>query len=535
MEFLEQILEFRPQTMEEEDTKHRLLTDIEQYGERILCRENQGVHMTVGSMILDTEYRRTLMAYHRIYQSFAWTGGHCDGEGDLLSVALREAKEETGIGEVWPVTQKILGLYRLPVPQHRKNGRTVPGHIHYVAAFGLLAPEKQNLRVKKKENEAVSFFSVEDMEQVCTEPHMLPVYRQLLKRMLALRQKKQDGFSQLPRRLVPWYTEHARLLPWRRDREPYHVWLSEIMLQQTRVEAVKGYYERFLQELPTIGSLAQAPEDRLLKLWEGLGYYTRVRNLQKAAKQIIQMHQGIFPREYADIRALPGIGDYTAGAIASICFEEPEPAVDGNVLRVISRITEDFTPLHRPELKKGITKALRKVYPKGECGLFTQALMELGATVCLPNGAPACAVCPVQDICMTSGRQTALSLPVKKQKKPRRIEERTVFVACCGNQYAVCRRRNTGLLAGCWQFPNTEKKLTAEEAMQTARQWGLQPSELLRTVDRVHIFSHVEWHMRGVYFLCRETPETFQWVTPEEIETEISLPTAFRMFWQEAI
>ena len=207
----------------------------------------------------------------------------------------------------------------------------------------------------------------------------------------------------LPETLLPWFAEHRRDLPWRRDREPYHVWLSEIMLQQTRVEAVRGYYERFLTALPTVQALADAPEDRLLKLWEGLGYYSRARNMQKAAQVIVTQHGGVFPREYDDVRALPGVGPYTAGAICSICFELPTPAVDGNVLRVAARLLRLDAPVTEERIKRGIGEMLEKIYPAGRCGDFTQALMELGATVCLPNGEPKCALCPVAAFCAARG------------------------------------------------------------------------------------------------------------------------------------
>ena len=207
-------------------------------------------------------------------------------------------------------------------------------------------------------------------------------------------------FARLPAMLLPWYAENKRELPWRQDREPYHVWLSEIMLQQTRVEAVRGYYARFLTALPTVQALADCDDELLHKLWEGLGYYSRVRNLKKAAGVIMERHGGVFPQKYEDILALPGIGAYTAGAICSICFEKPTPAVDGNVLRVVSRVTESKAPITEPKVKKEITEKLRAVYPKNHCGDFTQALMELGATVCVPNGSPHCANCPLQNVCI---------------------------------------------------------------------------------------------------------------------------------------
>ena len=235
-------------------------------------------------------------------------------------------------------------------------------------------------------------------------------------------------FSQLPTLLLPWYEANKRDLPWRQDREPYHVWLSEIMLQQTRVEAVRSYYIRFLAALPTVRALAEADPEQLNKLWEGLGYYSRVRNLQKAAKQIMDLHSGIFPSDHEEIRKLAGIGDYTAGAVGSICFGLPTPAVDGNVLRVCSRLTADSSPIDKPQTKKALTASLAEIYPEGRCGDFTQALMELGATVCVPNGAPKCEACPLSAICLAHRDSLETELPIKTAKKPRRQEQMTVFV-----------------------------------------------------------------------------------------------------------
>lgn len=335
--------------------------------------------------------------------------------------------------------------------------------------------------------------------------------------------------SALPELLLPWYYVSARDLPWRQDREPYHVWLSEIMLQQTRVEAVRQYYIRFLTVLPTIADLAAAKEESLYKLWEGLGYYTRVRNLQKAAQVIMKDHNGCFPQNYDAIRALPGIGDYTAGAIASICFELPTPAVDGNVLRVVSRVTASDAPIDALSTKRCITKELAAVYPKGNCGTFTQALMELGATVCIPNGAPHCETCPLREICLAHARGMEQILPVKAKKKARRIEEKTVFLLHCEDQWAIEKRPKRGLLAGLWQFPNTEGVLTPEEAIRLAAQWGTEPIELEQQINRTHIFTHVEWHMTAYYIECREMPECFVWKQEEQFFEEIALPTAFRI------
>ena len=336
--------------------------------------------------------------------------------------------------------------------------------------------------------------------------------------------------EQLPVLLLPWFAEHRRDLPWRRDREPYHVWLSEIMLQQTRVEAVRGYYLRFLERLPDIAALASAPEDVLLKLWEGLGYYSRVRNLQKAAQCVMEQHDGEFPQELSAIRALPGIGDYTAGAIASICFEAPTAAVDGNVLRVILRLTVCADSPADVRVRRRIGEELSAVYPAGHCGDFTQALMELGATVCLPNGAPQCGACPLRALCEAHAQGTELQFPTKPPKKPRRIEQRTVFVLQCGDRLAVCKRPSRGLLAGLWQLPDVPGKLETAEALRQAEQWGVHPTGILKPADRTHIFTHVQWDLRGVWLTCAAEAPQFTWADEDALRHEIGLPTAYRQF-----
>ena len=333
--------------------------------------------------------------------------------------------------------------------------------------------------------------------------------------------------AQLPEALLRWYQEHKRDLPWRADREPYHIWLSEIMLQQTRVEAVKGYYNRFLSKLPTISDLASAEDELLLKLWEGLGYYSRVRNLKKAAQVIMQRHGGVFPGEYEAVLALPGIGEYTAGAICSIAFEQKTAAVDGNVLRVVSRLWADETPIDRPECKKKVKLQLEKVYPE-EAGDFTQALMELGATVCGPNKAPDCENCPCKTFCMGRKQGIAAELPVKTPKKGRRTEEKTVFILRCGEQYALCKRPDTGLLAGMWQFPEVPEILELPRAIEAL---GLPVTNVFRQTEKNHIFTHIEWKMRGFYMEVAEKGAGFFWLSPEEIAGSAALPTAYRQFW----
>ena len=338
-------------------------------------------------------------------------------------------------------------------------------------------------------------------------------------------------YRQLPEALLGWYHTHKRDLPWRQDQDPYHVWLSEIMLQQTRVEAVKGYYSRFLEALPTVEALANCEEEQLLKLWEGLGYYTRARNLKKAAQVIVQQYAGVFPREYEKILALPGIGEYTAGAISSICFDAPVAAVDGNVLRVISRITDDATPIDLPAYKAAVRRSLAAVYPK-EAGNFTQALMELGATLCGPNRKPECENCPCRGFCLGFQRNTAESLPVKQPRKHRRVEEKTVFILSCQGSYALCKREDTGLLAGLWQFPDVEGKLELQDALKKVEEMGLKTVQIYKQVERKHIFTHVQWEMRGYYLEVEAQGGDLIWHSAAQLEQDAALPTAYRQFYE---
>ena len=243
----------------------------------------------------------------------------------------------------------------------------------------------------------------------------------------------------------------------------------------------------------------------------------------------MELHGGVFPRTYAEVRALPGIGPYTAGAICSICFDLPTPAVDGNVLRVITRLLAWDACVDREGTKKAVHDALASVYPP-EAGTFTQSLMELGATVCVPNGAPNCEACPLREICRAcaSGEQTRY--PVRQKKKERRIEDRTVFVLRCGSDEAVRKRPRRGLLADLWEYPNVSGTLDPAAAVEQAQAWGCEPGELQMQLDRVHIFTHVQWNLRCYYITCRAKPACFTWASPEQMDNEIALPTAFRMF-----
>ena len=337
--------------------------------------------------------------------------------------------------------------------------------------------------------------------------------------------------TRLPGVLLPWYRENRRHLPWRQTKEPYHIWVSEIMLQQTRVEAVKGYYARFLDRLPDIGALANCDDEELHKLWEGLGYYSRVRNLKKAARVILDCHGGVFPSEYPSVRALPGIGDYTAGAICSIAFGLPTPAVDGNVLRVLARLRADEAPIDLPAVKKRVQRELETIYPTDCPGEFTQALMELGATVCVPNGEPKCGLCPCRSFC--TGRGNWQALPVKLPKKTKKQENRTVFLLHCGENWAIEKRPDRGLLAKLWQFPNESGQFSAEEAVRWAEQRGLHPRNVERSLDRHHIFTHIRWDMRAWFLEVDEAAGGFTWLTLDEIDEQAALPTAFRQFREE--
>lgn len=339
--------------------------------------------------------------------------------------------------------------------------------------------------------------------------------------------KQDDILKQLPGALLPWYAAKARDLPWRKDTDPYHIWVSEIMLQQTRVEAVRGYYLRFMEAFPTVQALAAADETHLLKLWEGLGYYNRARNLQKAAKQIAAAG-GVFPRNYNEVLALPGIGAYTAGAICSICYNLPVAAVDGNVLRVVSRLTADNAPIDIEKTKKDMAAALERIYPAGNCGTFTQALMELGATVCLPRS-PDCAACPAAGFCLAREQGCAAQLPVKAKKMEKRTEARTVLLLRCDGSLAIRRRENKGLLAGLYELPNLAGALTPEQAFQAAADFGCRPSELCRETHKTHVFTHLIWEMTCYHILCTQMPNAFIWASEAELYSHYALPTAFRI------
>lgn len=353
------------------------------------------------------------------------------------------------------------------------------------------------------------------------------------------RKLRKGCIKDIPKPLLKWYDNNRRVLPWREDATPYRVWVSEIMLQQTRVEAVKPYFERFMTALPDIQSLARAEEELLLKLWEGLGYYNRVRNLQKAAIQIMENYGGVMPSDYEELLNLKGIGSYTAGAIASIAYGKRVPAVDGNVLRVISRITMNDEDIALPAVKKKREEELLDIMPERP-GDFNQAMMEIGAMVCIPNGAPKCSECPLKDICKANATGTQLMYPKKGKKKPRSIEEKTVLVIRDANTAALHKRPDKGLLAGMYEFPTMEGHKTAEEVVDWLSQKGLKTLRILPLKDSTHIFTHKEWHMKAYMIRVDElaekkgtlSEENWLFAEASQAEEKYPLPSAFAAYTQ---
>ena len=331
--------------------------------------------------------------------------------------------------------------------------------------------------------------------------------------------------------LLEWYHRQKRILPWRDQKNAYYTWVSEIMLQQTRVEAVKPYFIRFVRELPDVEALAVCPEEKLLKLWEGLGYYSRVRNMQKAALQMMEEFGGKLPESYEELRKLKGIGSYTAGAIASIAYGIPVPAVDGNVLRVISRITESREDIMQQSVRSKMQQTLQQIIPREEPGDFNQALMELGAMVCVPNGAPDCEHCPVGQLCLARRHHSIGEIPVKKPKKARKTEERTVFVIQDGQRTMIRKRPEKGLLAGLYELPNVPGYLKREEALKYVESLRLEPLFIEPLEEARHIFSHIEWQMKAyrirVSSLTDETDSDMLFVDKRKSKERYAIPSAF--------
>lgn len=336
--------------------------------------------------------------------------------------------------------------------------------------------------------------------------------------------------------LLAWFSAHARVLPWRQEATPYRVWVSEIMLQQTRVEAVKPYFERFLKALPDVNALAECEEETLLKLWEGLGYYNRVRNMQAAAKTVMEEYGGQLPSDYDALKKLKGIGSYTAGAIASIAYGKANPAVDGNVLRVISRVAADGRDIMKQSVRTNMEHQIGMVMPHDAPGAFNQALMELGATVCLPNGEPKCEECPWHALCVARRQNLIAELPVKSKGSARRVEERTVLLIDDGSKIALRRRPKRGLLAGMYEFPNELGHMDAGEAIAYVKRLPLNPLRIQRLADAKHIFSHVEWHMKGFWIRVEEEPKQggreLLFAEASEFREHYPMPSAFAAYME---
>ncbi len=341
--------------------------------------------------------------------------------------------------------------------------------------------------------------------------------------------------------LLEWYHKGHRQLPWRENRDPYRIWVSEIMLQQTRVEAVKPYFERFMEQLPNVEALAEVEEEVLLKLWEGLGYYSRARNLKKAAGIIMEKYGGRIPKTYEELIGLPGIGSYTAGAISSIAFGQRAPAVDGNVLRILSRLAVREEDITRPETKRKLEQILASVIPESCPGDFNQALMELGATVCLPGGKPKCRDCPWERLCLAHRQGREEDFPLKKPKPERKIEKRTILLIRDDGRSAIRKRPDTGLLAGMYEFPGLDGHKSEKRVLEYIKQMGLVPLQIQKLAPSKHIFSHREWHMIAYRIRVDELApeseilkqEAWIYAKPEEIAVKYPIPSAFSAYLEE--
>ena len=344
---------------------------------------------------------------------------------------------------------------------------------------------------------------------------------------------KEERLRAMAGPLLAWYDENKRDLPWRGVPDPYKVWVSEIMLQQTRVAAVLPYYRAWMEELPTVEALASVSDEKLMKLWQGLGYYSRARNLQKAARMIAETFGGRFPETYTDLLKLPGVGAYTAGAVASIAFGQPVPAVDGNVLRAAARVADIREDIMEPRIRNSIQVLMEAAVPADRPGEFNQALMDLGATVCLPNGAPECGRCPLAELCEANRLGIQTELPVRRKKAPRRVEELTVYLLLRDGKIALRQRGKRGLLAGLWEFPHAPESLDEARAAGPVEGWGLTPLAWKKKLTAKHIFTHVEWHMTGYLLTVRGEAPGFTWADGPGLEA-LAVPSAFAKFLEEA-
>lgn len=345
--------------------------------------------------------------------------------------------------------------------------------------------------------------------------------------------KKKEILGAAVRPLLDWYDKNQRDLPWRRTRDPYRIWVSEIMLQQTRVGAVLEHYLAWMEALPTVEDLAAVEEERLMKLWQGLGYYSRARNLQKAAQYIVNDLGGRFPDAYEALLALPGVGDYTAGAVASIAFDRPVPAVDGNVLRVAARLANIDEDVMDPKVRQKIRGLMEDTMSRERPGSYNQALMDLGSSVCPPKGTPLCGECPLREICEARRLGLQDKLPVRAKKAPRRVEELTVYVLLREGRVALRKRPSTGLLAGLWEFPHVSGALSEERAGESLGPWGLTALDWRERILSRHLFTHVEWQMTGYVLTVKGDYAGFTWADAQELEA-LAVPSAMRKYLEAA-
>ncbi|MBR2259505.1 MAG: A/G-specific adenine glycosylase [Blautia sp.] len=333
--------------------------------------------------------------------------------------------------------------------------------------------------------------------------------------------------------LIEWYHRNKRSLPWRGQHQAYYTWVSEIMLQQTRVEAVKPYFLRFVEELPDVFALADCDPDRLLKLWEGLGYYSRVKNMQEAAKTITTEYHGVIPDSFDALLKLKGIGRYTAAAIASIAYGEKAACVDGNVLRVFMRLTENPADIRKAAVKREVEKELEEMMPAEAPGDFNQAMMELGALICVPNGLPKCGECPLRRQCLAFLHDTVSLYPGKTAAKEREKEDRTILILQDEEGTAVRKRPPGVVLAGLYEPVNIPGHLSEQEVQAWAERAGLHPIEIEALPASRHVFTHLEWRMKAY----RIRVGTLEGIENKEVpalvrmkKEEYAIPSAFRAY-----
>lgn len=336
--------------------------------------------------------------------------------------------------------------------------------------------------------------------------------------------------KKITKELIEWYLENKRDLPWRHTKNPYYIWISEIMLQQTRVEAVKEYYIRFIDKLPTLKDLAEATDDTLLKLWEGLGYYSRVRNMQKAAKILVGMGKENLPDTLEELLALPGIGKYTAGAILSIAYNKPSIAIDGNVYRVLGRYYAIEEDISKNSTYSVYASMVEDILPKTNAGDFTQSFMDLGSMVCTPKS-PKCRECPLYKDCRARILNKMEMFPVKEKKKEQRIEERTIFLYVYQDKVAIQKRDANGLLASMYEFPNILGTPSLIDVENDLLQSGVSFQSALEVGKSKHVFSHIIWYMRGYLIRLHEPLDKYIWATKEELMEKYSIPSAFSYYY----